>query len=504
MKVWEIRRKIRASQSKSNFLKFLLSEYKRICEFGKKTHVLYPRMFPLGIQLNSDIHLTFTKYLQPQSIELYKALTFILKRKWVSLERKEYNLVLILKKLCEKIALTNFNLLNYSDRNLIDRLRSIETYFLALHAHKDYPHVLMTAVRCILENDASFKLQLPELIGSMNRILLHDADTPSLYNFLLGLNMLKYRKYIELQDLVRKNCGNVMGVHIFEYEEDVQQEVQLFVEECSKNLKFLSGKKQEIDRIKLFLPRTENDDIDYGMLQYFYASSQSEGENLFDRDQDNVIQFSLQVLQTFRSSFKNLLCGKVRLFGTGKCRVFPDGYFRREFEKIDTLIESLGKLSYDYTNEISFKQYLHIKQTKKFTSKIESDAIMLISDALHLVYILGKRIAFIPQSGPAELESEISQGEGRTSDTTLIVPEEIIMGRIMTDGTRLGGKCVADALAFVVSISFLICHYYHDRYTYALLAKEAMISREIELKMEMLARIASPELYSELVNTYGQ
>jgi hypothetical protein len=41
----------------------------------------------------------------------------------------------------------------------------------------------------------------------------------------------------------------------------------------------------------------------------------------------------------------------------------------------------------------------------------------------------------------------------------------------MTDGTRLGGKSIADALAFMVSISFLICHYFHDRYTYALLAK---------------------------------
>ena len=74
MKVWELRKKIRAAQSRATLIKFLFSEYKQICEFGKNTHVLYPRMFPLGIQLNSDIHTTFTKYLQPQSIELYKAL----------------------------------------------------------------------------------------------------------------------------------------------------------------------------------------------------------------------------------------------------------------------------------------------------------------------------------------------------------------------------------------------------------------------------------------------
>jgi hypothetical protein len=40
-----------------------------------------------------------------------------------------------------------------------------------------------------------------------------------------------------------------------------------------------------------------------------------------------------------------------------------------------------------------------MKQTKKFTSKIESDAIMLISDALHLVYTLGKRVTFFSTPG---------------------------------------------------------------------------------------------------------
>jgi len=164
----------------------------------------------------------------------------------------------------------------------------------------------------------------------------------------------------------------------------------------------------------------------------------------------------------------------------------------------------LRNLSYDYISAISFKQYLHMKQTKKFTSKIESDAIMLISDALHIVYTLGKGVAFILHSRHANAGSKIGHGEDETSDARSIVTEEILEGRILVDGTRLGGKCVADALSFMVSISFLICHYYHDRYTYVLLAKESMIDRETKLKMEMLARIADPELYNELVDTYGQ
>ena len=503
MKIWQIRRQIRTSQNKSSFLKFLFSEYKRICEFGKDTHILYPKMFPPGIQLNSDMHIPFTRYLQPQAIDLYQVLTYILKRKWSSLQRKEYNLILIMKKLCEKVALTNFNLLNYTDRNLIDRLRSIETYFLALHVQKDYPDILMNAVKHILENDATYRKDLADLMGAMKRILSSDADTPSLYNFLLGLNMLKYRRYFELQDLISRDCGDVMGTNIFEYDEDVQKEIQVFIEESRKNLKFLYGKKQEIEKIKLFLPRTEADEIDYSMLQYFYELPQSEEYYHFSSDQDNVVHFTLHILRTFMNAFKNLLCGKIRVFGVGMRRVFPEGYFSLEFEKLNTMTEELEKLSYDYTNAISFEQYLHMKQTKKFTSKIESDVIMLISDVLHIYYTLGRKLAFLLHSGTSDGDDEIISEEAAASNAKQRLSEEIINGRIVTDGTRLDGKSVADALAFVVSLSFLVCHYYHDRYTYALLAKEAMINREIKLKMEMLSRIANPEVYAEIRKTFG-
>jgi hypothetical protein len=74
----------------------------------------------------------------------------------------------------------------------------------------------------------------------------------------------------------------------------------------------------------------------------------------------------------------------------------------------------------------------------------------------------------------------------------------------MAHDSRLGDKRVSEALSFMVSVSFLICHYCHDRYTYALLSRESLIHREITLKMEMLARITTPELYTKLVDTYGQ
>jgi hypothetical protein len=504
MKVWELRKKICAPQSRTTFVSFLFSQYKRICEFGRNTHVLYPKLFPLSIQLNSDIHVTFTKYLQPQSIELYKVLAYILKKKWSLLERREYNLVLVLKKLCEKIALINFNLLNYADKNLIDRLRSLETYFIALYAGENYLHILMNAVKRILESEACFKLQIPELLGAMNRLLLPDADTPSLYNVLLGLNMLKYRRFLTIQDLVNSGCSDFMGKQFFEYEEDVQQEIQLFVQESEKNLKFLSAKKREIEMIKQFLPCTAEGGIDFGMLRHFYASSQSEGEYQFERDQDDTVQLSLRILKIYRKSFFNLLCGKVRLFSAGRCRVFPDTCFKSEFVQLDDLIERLGKLSHDYTNAISFKQYLQMKQTKKFTSKMESDTIMLVSDALHLVYNLGKRAAFELYDKNEKAETDAGDGTDEAAADREPVPEHVLRAKILTQDARLGGKRVSEALSFLVSISFLICHYYHDRYTYALLSREAMIHREIKQKMEMLSRIATPELYKRLVYTYGQ
>jgi hypothetical protein len=489
----EIQRHVKREQVRSSLFKFIFSEYKRIRDFGRDTHILYPKMLPPGIQLNRDIHIPFTKYMQPQAIELYQALTHILKKQWSQLEKKEYNLCVILRKLCEKLALTNFNLLNYDDRNLIDRLRAVEAYFLVLHSNPDFPDLLIKIVTRTLEKDTVYKNKREELTYAIRKILLSDVEMPSLFNFLLGLNMLKYRRYLRFKDIITRNGDEIISSEVFECEEDIQREINAFVDECKKNLVFLAGKKREIERIKRFLPVDECGEIDYTMLKYLYDSSHTDEKHQFNMDQENVLQFTLQLLLMFQYAFKNLLCSKVNIFGKGMSRIFPHGFFRVEFDKIENLIEQISEVSYAHTNPVSYTQYLVMRKMGKKASKQESGIILLIDETSTLLYAVGKKIAdFLKNS---EREDETGNKIGTHRDIGLSVP---LNTKIKTGKPGLSGNTLEEALTFVVNISFLINHLFRGRFTYMLLSKETMIENEINLKMAMLKRVADSRVYEKL------
>jgi hypothetical protein len=498
-KVWEIHRRIKVSHTRTNLFRFVFSEYSKIRDFGKNTHILFPKLFPPGIQLNRDIQSTFAQYLQPQSIELYKVLTHILKKRWAQIDRKEYNLLIILRKLCEKLSLTNFNLLKSTDRDLIDRLRAIEAYFLLLYSDPRYPELIASILGRVLEQDPVFKKHIPILTTLMNKILLSDIETPSLYNFLLGLNMIKYRRFFRLQDLIHRNCSNIVDGDLIEYEQDTQREISIFINECRKNLSFLFKKKLDLERIRQFLPFDEENEVDYKPLQYLYESPHPEEVYSYYQDQEDVVTFTVRILRIFRYSFENLFCDKINLYGYGKVSIFPHLYFKMEIDKIDTLIEQLENISYDYTNPISLKQYLTVKMSQSNTSKLETDVLLLLDEAVDLLYGLGKKVMLSvlkQQSQKDDALKELSDDNG-----VLTVP---IDARIIAKRSRFPGTSVEEALTFMINICLLINHLYHGRFTYVLLSKEGVINDEISSKMEILSRIADADVFQEIEKGYRE
>jgi hypothetical protein len=487
----EFGRAIKAPQTRSSFLKFLFYEYKKIRDFGSDRHIIYPKMLPPTLQLNADAPTFITKDLQPLSIDLYKVLTHVLKRRWSQLHKQEYNAIVLLKKLCEKIALTNFNLLNYSDRDLIDRLRPIEVYFLALHSDTRYPEMIMRSVSRVLERDAKHKERIPDIIITIKRILFSEIDTPSLRDFILALNMFKYRKHFRLKDLISSSCGEIISSDVFECGEDMQKEIDTFVQECRENLLFLSHKKREIEEKKMFMPRDENGEIDLAALRHLYESWKPEERHGFARDQEDMVQFTIRLFSAFEESFRNLLCGEVKLFGIGTKRIFPPDFFRRELQKLRAIIESLQGLSYDHTSEIPYKQYLSLKGGQNTVSQADSDVVAMIDDALDLLFGLGKRIEDLLRSSAPGGGSKNTRGS-KSSSFAVPLKEKIILR-----GGRDGKKSVAEALSFTVSVCYLICFAYRDKNIYAVITNEKMVLREITAKMEMLARLADPEVYQE-------
>jgi hypothetical protein len=502
-RIWRNRRNIKSNPTGAPFFRYLFSEYRKIRAFGNLTHIFLPRVLPSGMRLSADVGPTFAKYLQPWTVELLRALSYALRSGWPLLSKKEYNLLVMLNKLCEKIASTDFARLNASDRSLIDRLRALESHFLVVHYRPEYPEIILSAFEKIVKKElSSRKGDLRDAMPLVGRILNKGDDLPSLYNFLLGLNMLKYRRYFELKDLIDQSAGEMVSSEIFECEKQTQEVIDFFIEDSKRELVFLHKRKLEILQAKSYLPSDETGRVDFKNLEFFYESSDTSDRFNFTSDQESLFLLSTRFLKIFLSSFENILNGKIQLSGVGKVELFAKNFFQIEFTKLRSCTDRLESASYALQAQIPYSHYLLVKSGRRTASQSESEAIGILQGALRILVDLGKKLdrilhSRIPAVEGTEENAPLDTGVLR--ERAFIIPHE---NRIIKFKTKLGGRKVGEALAFIVSICYLAGMFFRIEEVYDLIGDEVKVNDAIRSKLEVLERVAKPKEYQELRERY--
>ncbi|MBA7695586.1 hypothetical protein ES703_104216 [subsurface metagenome] len=455
--------------------------------------------------MNKSVCLFFSKHLQPWSAEFLKILNIVLETGWLYLHKREYNLIVILKKLCGKIILTHFTLFNYKDKKVIDRLHSLETQFLILHFHPDYPDIIISSLHTVLDKDPDHKEFLQNAEDLAKKILYKDATIPSFYNFILGLNIFKYRRYLNLRDLIQDNQWDVISSIYFECEPEIQKKIDEYIQECKQNLIPFYKRKQEILRMKSFLSRDNDGGIDFRPLQYFYESSRSKNTYNFSKDKENIILIISRFFTIFAASFEFLLNDKVHIAGTGELRIFSRNFFQLECSRIQYLVGKLEKISFGFPfpESFSWERYLLLNNSNRDASETEAEVMTLISEGLNFLHGIGKKLAYVlsmrqPKENDEEEPDPIETIVLRGKPFSLPYEDKIIESK-----TYLGEKTILEGVSLIASICFLACLFFHDQYTSTLLAKEKSVDKEIKTKLGMLERIATPGVYQELKNMFS-
>jgi len=502
-RVWRNRRNIKTSNTQASFIRYLFIEYRKIRYFGNVTHIFFPRVFPPGVQLSKDVGITFEKYLQPCALKLFEVLSVILNTGWHYLDKIEYNLIVIMKKICEKIGKTDFSLLDCGDRNLVDRFRSLESLFLVLHHESDQLELLYTALKRVVKKLPGPERDGGEVVLLARRILGRDDELPSLYNFLLGLNMLKYRRYFDLQELIQTNCGEVVSNQAYECGKDTQKEIDLYIEETIKALHLLQKRRMEIARVKRHVPIDETGEYSFKILEYFYESTEKTKKQCFSDDREDVLCLSGRLFSIFVSSFEHILNGKILIPGSGRVELFSKSFFQMELARVSSLIEKLGKLSFHFQYHFTLEQYLVLRQPGKVIHRLEAEAKQLIDEGLAHLSRIGMKLEYVlrmrvPKKN--ENDADIPLEPGILSGRAFHLPYE---GRVIKYKSRLGGKTVAEALAFIVRICFLSGLYFRTPELFGLLGEEEAVNREIQSKLEAIGRIAQPHVLQELKNLFS-
>jgi hypothetical protein len=495
-----IRNSIKAPQQSIPYLRYMLRERRRIRAFGRKTHVLETPFLPPGIRANRELRNFFVRDLQNWSAQISHRLELITEHGWLHLTPLQYNLVVLLKSLADKCLAFDFVHLNYRDRNLIDKMRRIECLFFMMHYSGKYVASIQDSILTVYRKQGKDEEEGKETRGLADRMLAKDVALPSLFNCIVGLNIVKHRRFLTLTDLMRPGLGEAVNTRDFNCSLEVRQRIDTYVHNSLASIKKLHSQLHEVRRLNSYLDYDEHGLIDTSNLARLYEKMVSPDEGDFQADQGNVLLFAQRLFDAFYTTFLSFLNGKVQIGGVGRTAVFSRSFYEMEMARLGTIIERLKKGPFHFS-KFPLSQYLQVKEAKIGAIGNEMDLIQLIDEGIACLADLGKSLAKVlgsstgkPKDQPEQpLEPVIFQGKPYS------IPHA---EQRIRDRTYLRGKTVSEALTDAASLCFTMGMLFRDRFVFFVLSSAARYEAELQAQLRLMKNLLDPERYREILSRY--
>ncbi len=494
------RNSIKAPQSAIPYLRYMFRERGRIRDFGRKTHVLETPFLPPGIRPNRELRNFFVRDLQNWSAEISPRLGLITEHGWLHLTPLQYNLVVLLKSLADKCLAFDFIHLNYRDRNLIDKMKRIERLFLMMHYQPEYIQSIEESILTVYRKQGKDEEEGNAARNLAIRILSQDATLPSLYNSILGLNMVKHRRFVALWQLMRPGLGEAVNVRDFNCSLEVRKRIDAYIDKSLESIKKLHGQLHEVRRLNSYLRYDESGLVDSSNLGSLYEKTVPKSEGDFQTDQGNVLLFAQRLFDAFYKTFISLLNGKVQIAGVGRSAIFSRSFYEMEMARLGTITERLKKGPFHF-GSFPLSQYLQVKEAKIGAIGNEMELIQLVDEGIACLADLGKSLAKVLGSSTAKPKDQPEQ---------TLVPL-ILQGKpysipyaqqSIRDRTYLDGKTVEEALADATSLCFTMGMLFRDRFVFFVLGSAARHEAELQGQLRLMKNLLDPERYREILSRY--
>jgi len=467
------------------YLSYLFGDYRRILSFGKVTQVFTPVWFFPDVKLSQDVPLLLSRDLRRWAAELLDIVAIGLEDSWHYLRKNEFNLLVVVKQLCEKILSINFKLFDYKDPYLINKLRSLEALFLVFHYREEHQELLQFSLQKIVKNDPRVGDKYETAVDRIHKILHNDGSIPSLYNIILGLNMRKYRRYLTMQDLLCTDLGELINSKDFACPPDVKEKIRTLVTDGRRRLAELHSHQEKTKKLKTFLTFNESGEVSFDPLRFFYDQANSIGEEpAFSADSEDILRFVPRFFDTLDRTFAPLLNGQTDLEEIRAITLFTHDFFQLEFLRIRRIA---GRV-WDYSEDkLPRTRFLDLQHSTKGIQSLEAEILKQVNEGLEVIFEMAKKVETILNTrrksggrptGP--LDPMILHGK------SFSIPHG---KRRILSSSVLNGKTVVEALTSFVSICFTIAVFYHYPPVYDPLEREPQHSKELRSELEILSRL---------------
>jgi hypothetical protein len=477
---------IKRPYSRTPYLSFLFGDYLRIRNFGKFAGVFEQVYFPPNVRLTRTVLLILNRDLRQWAAEFAAIISEGLEDSWHYLRKIEYNVLVVMKQLCEKISSVNFNLFDCRDPYIINKLRSLETLFLVFHYREDYQQMLQLALQQIGNNDPRVGDKYEAAIDLMHKILHFDGSNPSLYNIILGLNMFKYRRYLNMIDLLCTDLGELINTKDFACPPEVKERIRAIVADGMLRLQELRSQLEETNKIKTFLSLDESGEVSFTPLQSLYEQQQI-GVNgySFAADSEDMVCFAPRLFDILDRTFAPLLNGQIDIDDVGSVTLFPHDFFQLEFLRLRRIT---GRVWDGGEEKFPLSRFLDLQHSAKGIQNLEAEILRQVNEGIEVLLGMAKKVETVLNTRkngrgkpPGPLDPMILQGK------KFSIPHE---KRSIVSGGILHGKRVVEAMQYCVGVCYTIAVFCHYLPVYTPLEEEPRQTKELKSQLELLNRLS--------------
>jgi hypothetical protein len=477
------------------YLEYYFRHHRRVREFARKTHVLMIwGLFPRP-RVDPDVQRAFRQDLQNVAGELLKHCGLALQTGWRELGKEDYNLIAVLEKLCFEISSANFKVLNYRDRDLIDKLRNLETYFFIMHYRPEYTTQVTQALLRALTANLEYKGDREELAVTIAKILSPDLALPSLFNFLIGLNIVKHRCMLTFDDLICRDLGDLINKKDFACPPETQGHINERVKTLRKELYALRRQKTDVEHLRKVLKIDDEGNPDFSPLQSVYDGAPGVSQS-FRADQNNLMLFGPRFLKSFDDTFYPLLNGSIRISEIGRVTVFTKDRFPLQCHKLRQVAAALTRLNFSL-HVFTRARFLTLKNTGKGAVAAEADCLQQIDEGVQIMLEIATAVEDILDSRLRGSDKPLEAAPDeplvpKERDFSLPSKEQRIISR-----SSLNNKPVSEALKFLVTVCYAAGAFFLDRPILLTLERAGRVDDKINDGLTELQRIADPVVFRQ-------
>ncbi len=499
------RKTLRNNLRKSSYINFLFRELPRISSFSKKTGVLEYSIFLPSVKISRNMEHFFTKNIRQCAADILKSLTYIEERGWVVLSKYEYNLTVEFKLLCTKILEIAGESIRSSDKHFFTKIRRLEGQFYTCIFNKSHTELLKKSISKILESSKEHNNSTIAVINSVDYILNPSKNGPSLYDLLLGVNIVELNRMISFDDLINKKVKALISNFDYNASLEVKQQIKSTIDSNIAALNHLTKQKADIRKVKGFLSIDSENRVTTDHLDRFFRVSKLRKTFEEAAPPNDIMEFIENFLTEFLRSFTDFFIGEIQLEDKGMISVFEPLFFQEkiiELEHITDKFKRLRKvLDHMYIDRARLSKILNSNISLDINkSKGELDLIVEIKRVSEFLFKLGITLSEMYLNRDQYTTSTLPVTIISSQKGPCIIP--YVNDRVITNDI-LNSETIDSVFQIIIGILFTAAHYLENQKIIGLLNNEAYINEELAKTSVILERLATPLEYDVIKETYN-